>query len=119
MVDFIKAEAIPTTYHQEVTTQELNGEKDSKKDGAEDEQDELFQDAVEAVMDAHQASSSMLQRKFRIGYTRAARLVDAMEEKGIVGPADGSKPRPLLMSSTTIRQKFFTKGLKEDPDESL
>ncbi len=119
VVDFIKAEAIPTTYHQEVTTQELNGEKDSKKDGAEDEQDELFQDAVEAVIDAHQASSSMLQRKFRIGYTRAARLVDAMEEKGIVGPADGSKPRPLLMSPTTIRQKFFTKGLKEDPDESL
>lgn len=119
VVDFIKAEAIPTTYHQEVTTQELNGEKDSKKDNSEDEEDELFQDAVEAVMDAHQASSSMLQRKFRIGYTRAARLVDAMEEKGIVGPADGSKPRPLLMSPTTIRQKFFTKGLKEDQDEPL
>lgn len=119
VVDFIKAEAIPTTYHQEVTTQELNGEKDSKKDNSEDEEDELFQDAVEAVMDAHQASSSMLQRKFRIGYTRAARLVDAMEEKGIVGPADGSKPRPLLMSPTTIRQKFFTKGLKEDQDEPI
>lgn len=119
VVDFIKAEAIPTTYHQEVTTQELNGEKDSKKENSEDEEDELFQDAVEAVMDAHQASSSMLQRKFRIGYTRAARLVDAMEEKGIVGPADGSKPRPLLMSPTTIRQKFFTKGLKEDQDEPI
>ena len=119
VVDFIKAESIPTTYHQEVTTQELNGEKDSKKDNSEDEEDELFQDAVEAVMDAHQASSSMLQRKFRIGYTRAARLVDAMEEKGIVGPADGSKPRPLLMSPTTIRQKFFTKGLKEDQDEPI
>lgn len=119
VVDFIKAEAIPTTYHQEVTTQELNGEKDSKKDNSEHEEDELFQDAVEAVMDAHQASSSMLQRKFRIGYTRAARLVDAMEEKGIVGPADGSKPRPLLMSPTTIRQKFFTKGLKEDQDEPI
>ncbi|WP_303815513.1 DNA translocase FtsK [Acidaminococcus timonensis] len=119
VVDFIKAEAIPTTYHQEVTTQELNGEKDSKKENSEDEEDELFQDAVEAVMDAHQASSSMLQRKFRIGYTRAARLVDAMEEKGIIGPADGSKPRPLLMSPTTIRQKFFTKGLKEDQDEPI
>lgn len=114
VVDFIKAEAIPTNYHQEVTTQELNGEKDSNKGNPEEEEDELFQDAVEAVMDAHQASSSMLQRKFRIGYTRAARLVDAMEEKGIVGPADGSKPRPLLMSPTTIRQKFFTKGLKEE-----
>ncbi|WP_432642115.1 DNA translocase FtsK 4TM domain-containing protein [Acidaminococcus sp.] len=119
VVDFIKAEAIPTTYHQEVTTQELNGEKDSRKENSEDEEDELFEDAVEAVMDAHQASSSMLQRKFRIGYTRAARLVDAMEERGIVGPADGSKPRPLLMSPTTIRQKFFTKGLKEEGRDEL
>lgn len=119
VVDFIKAEAIPTTYHQEVTTQELNGEKDSKKENPGDEEDELFEDAVEAVMDAHQASSSMLQRKFRIGYTRAARLVDAMEERGIVGPADGSKPRPLLMSPTTIRQKFFTKGLKEEGRDEL
>ena len=91
MVDFIKAEAIPTSYSQEVTTQQLNGAEGEKKDEG-SEEDELFQDAVELVMATQQASSSMLQRKFRIGYTRAARLVDAMEEKGIVGPADGSNP---------------------------
>ena len=113
MVDFIKAEAIPTSYSQEVTTQQLNGAEGEKKEEG-SEEDELFQDAVELVMATQQASSSMLQRKFRIGYTRAARLVDAMEEKGIIGPADGSKPRPLLMSPTTIKEKFFTKGLKQE-----
>ena len=56
----------------------------------------------------------MLQRKFRIGYTRAARLVDAMEEKGIVGPADGSKPRALIMSPTAIEERFFTKTSKKE-----
>ena len=113
VVDFIKAEAIPTSYSQEVTTQQLNGAEGEKKEEG-SEEDELFQDAVELVMATQQASSSMLQRKFRIGYTRAARLVDAMEEKGIIGPADGSKPRPLLMSPTTIKEKFFTKGLKQE-----
>ena len=49
----------------------------------------------------------MLQRKFRIGYTRAARLVDYMEEKGIVGPADGSKPRALTMSPAQIEDRFL------------
>lgn len=113
VVDFIKAEAIPTSYSQEVTTQQLNGAEGEKKEEG-SEEDELFQDAVELVMATQQASSSILQRKFRIGYTRAARLVDAMEEKGIIGPADGSKPRPLLMSPTTIKEKFFTKGLKQE-----
>ena len=111
VVDFIKA--IPTSYSSEVTTQKLNGAEEEKK-GEDSEEDELFQDAVELVMATQQASSSMLQRKFRIGYTRAARLVDAMEEKGIIGPADGSKPRPLIMSPATIKEKFFTKGLKQE-----
>ena len=71
--------------------------------------DELFEDAVRLVMDTGQASSSMLQRKFRIGYTRAARLVDCMEELGIVGRQSvGSKPRELIMSRHEIEERFFT-----------
>ena len=115
IVDFIKKQSIPPAFAEEVTTQELNGDK--KADRGEDkdnEEDELFLDALQLVMDTHQASASMLQRKFRIGYTRAARLVDAMEEKGIVGPAEGSKPRTLIMSPAVIMDKFFTKGKKED-----
>ena len=73
-------------------------------------EDELFEDAVRLVMDTRQASSSMLQRKFRIGYTRAARLVDTMEEYGIIGPAMGSKPRELIMNQSDIESRFFTKN---------
>lgn len=115
IVDFIKAQAIPPAFAQEVTTQELAGDKkNAGNSGDEDAEDELFEDAVRLVMSTHQASSSMLQRKFRIGYTRAARLVDAMEEKGIVGPADGSKPRALIMSPTAIEERFFTKTSKKE-----
>lgn len=59
--------------------------------------DELFEDAVMMVTDMQTASVSMLQRKFRIGYARAARLIDAMEERGIVGPYEGSRPREVLI----------------------
>ncbi|WP_026675820.1 DNA translocase FtsK [Fictibacillus gelatini] len=62
-------------------------------------EDDLFEDAVKLVVDMQTASVSMLQRRFRIGYSRAARLVDAMEAKGIIGPYEGSKPREVLVSS--------------------
>ena len=55
--------------------------------------DDLFEEAVEEVKRAGRASTSLLQRKFRIGYSRAARLMDLLEEAGVVGPADGAKPR--------------------------
>lgn len=60
--------------------------------------DELFDQAVQIVLEAKHASVSLLQRRMRIGYTRAARLIDTMEAKGIVGPYEGSKPREVLMS---------------------
>ncbi|RPF55937.1 FtsK/SpoIIIE family DNA translocase [Aquisalibacillus elongatus] len=63
-----------------------------------DVDDDLYEDAVQLIVQMQSASVSMLQRKFRIGYTRAARLIDAMEERGIVGPYEGSKPRKVLVS---------------------
>jgi S-DNA-T family DNA segregation ATPase FtsK/SpoIIIE len=64
-----------------------------------DEKDELFDEAARFVLSAGQASTSMLQRRFRIGFSRAGRLVDMMEREGIVGPADGSKPREILVAA--------------------
>ena len=63
--------------------------------GADDE-DELFEDAKQTVTEAGKASTSYLQRKLRIGYSRAARLMDLLEERGVIGPADGSRPREVL-----------------------
>ena len=64
-------------------------------------------------MDAQQASVSMLQRRFRIGYNRASRIIDAMEERQIVGPADGSRPRQVLISEEDLENM---KDAEEDGD---
>ena len=63
-----------------------------------DPDDAYWQQAVELVIHEQRASVSMLQRRFAIGYNRAARLIDYMEERGLVGPARGSKPRKVLIS---------------------
>ncbi|WP_426052516.1 DNA translocase FtsK 4TM domain-containing protein [Bacillus sp. DC4300-2b2] len=65
-------------------------------------EDDLYDEAVELIIGMQTASVSMLQRRFRIGYTRAARLIDAMEERGVVGPYEGSKPREVLLSKEQL-----------------
>ena len=67
-------------------------------DAAVNDTDPLFDDAVEVLLETGQASVSMLQRRLKLGYSRAARLIDQMEERGVVGPFEGSKPRQLLIS---------------------
>ncbi|WP_204500347.1 DNA translocase FtsK [Aquibacillus albus] len=74
---------------------------DEETDTPNDVDDDLFDDAVQLIVEMQSASVSMLQRRFRIGYTRAARLIDAMEARGIVGPYEGSKPRTVLVSDYT------------------
>ncbi len=70
-----------------------------------DADDELFDDAVQLVRETGHASVSMLQRRFRIGYARAARLIDVMEQRGIVGPYQGSKPREVIGVDDAARQR--------------
>ncbi|WP_101843937.1 DNA translocase FtsK [Halobacillus sp. Marseille-P3879] len=73
---------------------------DEESESATEVDDELYPDAVQMVIEMQSASVSMIQRRFRVGYTRAARLIDAMEDNGIVGPYEGSKPRTVLVSNT-------------------
>jgi len=81
-------------------------------------QDELYEQAVRMVVANGSASTSMIQRKFRIGYTRAARLVDAMEAQGIVGPLDGAKPREVLISRSDLDRLFGGRsGMQYEEDE--
>ena len=71
---------------------------DPEPNDAELEGDEMLPAAVEVILETGQASVSMLQRRLKLGYARAARIVDEMEEKGIVGPFQGSKPRDILIT---------------------
>lgn len=81
------------SYQEEMIPEDTN-------EVTEDVDDELYNDAVQLITERQTASVSMLQRRFRIGYTRAARLIDAMEDRGIVGPYEGSKPRTVLVGQT-------------------
>ena len=106
LVEFVKAQREPE--YDDTVTQEA--EKETEKESSEENdiyRDELLERAVNLVMESGQASVSMLQRRFRIGYTRAARLVDTMEDLKIVGPSMGSKAREILMSPEQAKARYF------------
>lgn len=89
-----------TTYDNNIieSIEKANGKNAKDQDTDEDDADELLNDAIDLVMDMGQASASMLQRKFKIGYSRAGRIVDQMEARGLISGYDGSKPRQVLIS---------------------
>jgi S-DNA-T family DNA segregation ATPase FtsK/SpoIIIE len=95
-VNFLKSQR--TAEYDETILQSLTSEEPA---GGDDDEpvDELYDKAVSIVAEAQQASVSMVQRRLRIGYNRASRLVEKMEQEGIVGPADGAKPRAVLIQS--------------------
>ena len=119
VVEFIK-ETGEASYSEDVIRQieKVVQEKDKKGAPApdttpEDDADELLPAAVEVVLETGQASVSMLQRRLKLGYSRAARLVDQMEERGIVGPFEGSKPRQLLIDKAKWQEMQMGKAEPE------
>jgi S-DNA-T family DNA segregation ATPase FtsK/SpoIIIE len=101
--DFLRMQR-PPQYDDEVVSQpvQLNGKGGIVADidpSAGNSDDDMFKDAVHVVIDNRKASTSLLQRRLRIGYGRASRLMDEMEEQGIISAADGSKPREVLVNS--------------------
>ncbi len=98
LIDYLKKNAgEPVQYQQEVTEKYLAGESGGDEEGG--EHDELFEDAVGVVAAAGKASTSYLQRRLSVGYNRAAKLMDQLENAGVIGPADGVKPRTVLVTS--------------------
>jgi len=90
VVSFVKSQAEPV-YDEEIL-------KEQQKSGLiSGEKDELYDQAVRVIMESNQASVSILQRRLRLGYTRAARIIDSMEQEALVGPFEGSKPRKILV----------------------
>ena len=110
LVAFIKKQGAPTYDDSIFRTQEsaVSTEEDSFFE------DPLLEKAIDLVFETGQASASMLQRRFRIGYTRAARLIDILEQMQVVGPSMGSKPRDLLMSYAEVQEKFFSNRQGEE-----
>jgi DNA segregation ATPase FtsK/SpoIIIE, S-DNA-T family len=96
--DFLRAQGSPE-YQMEILETNTPGEDDSSR-GA-DERDELYDAALQIVLETGQASISMIQRRLRIGYNRSARMVEQMEREGIVMPADGARPREVRMRGTS------------------
>ena len=95
IVDFLRKSSRPG-YTQEMVDQITAVEKTAS--GPSEETDEFFEQAVDLILEKEKASVSMLQRQFRIGYNRAARLMDELERRGLVGPEEGSKPRKVLIT---------------------
>jgi S-DNA-T family DNA segregation ATPase FtsK/SpoIIIE len=100
VTDYLRSQR-PPAYNEEVLAQKVTiGGKTVGGAGGDlgEPDDDMFDEAAEAVFRAGKASASMLQRRLRIGYARAARLLDLLEERGIIGPADGARPRDVLIS---------------------
>jgi S-DNA-T family DNA segregation ATPase FtsK/SpoIIIE len=79
-------------------------ENDEGAEGSDDAEDDLYQDAVRICLEMGRASTSTLQRRLRIGYGRAAHLIDLMEKDGIVGPPDGTRPREILKGRDWMKE---------------
>ena len=111
LCDFWRAQA-KAVYNEKLleTPKEETGASAEGEGGEEEVDDELYQEAVRVVCEAGRASTSTLQRRLRIGYGRAARLIDIMEKDGIVGPAEGTKPREVLKKKDWMRE--FDESLK-------
>jgi S-DNA-T family DNA segregation ATPase FtsK/SpoIIIE len=100
IVTFIREKNPPVHYTEEITTQTVSvGSKRGNGGGSSDGKDPLFQESMRLVVQHDKASASLLQRRLSIGYARAARILDQLEEEGIISPGEGSKPRDVLIKS--------------------
>ncbi|HHV29706.1 MAG TPA: DNA translocase FtsK [Clostridium sp.] len=107
VVEYIKSQG--NVEYNESIIDEINSEKESR-DSDPGDNDELLPQAIELVVDAGQASVSLIQRKFKVGYARAARIVDQMEARGIVGRFEGSKPRQVLITKQQLQEMNMKSG---------
>lgn len=100
ITDHLRMQSAPQ-YNDEIVSQpvQLNGKGGVVMDFDGGGGDDMFKDAVRVVVESRKASTSLLQRRLRVGYARAARIIEEMEEQGIIGPADGARPRDVLINS--------------------
>lgn len=100
ITDYLRMQSAPQ-YNDEVVSQpvQLNGKGGVVMDFDHEGGDDMYNDAIRVVIESGKASTSLLQRRLRVGYARAARIIEEMEEQGVIGPADGARPREVLIRS--------------------
>ena len=115
IVDFIKGNG-EVTYNEDILEQIENANKTDKERDLESEQadddgaDPFLNEAIETVIETRQASTSFIQRRFKVGYARAGRIIDQMEERGVISGYQGSKPREVLMSKERWQELKMASG---------
>ena len=102
IVEFVKSDS--TVHYNEDIIEHIENNSDDRSGADDGDADDLLPQAIEIVVELGQASASLLQRKLKVGYSRAGRLVDQLEERGIIGPHEGSKPRKVLMSKSEYQE---------------
>ena len=112
-------EIIESIEKANIKTKGSKGSKDTEEDSAsESDYDELLDDAIDLVIEMGQASASMIQRRFKVGYSRAGRIIDQMEERGLISGYEGSKPRKVLISKAEWQQlKLGTSNIESESSE--
>jgi len=120
IVDFLKSNGGETVYNEEVmeSIEKANStDKEIKEDKDDDDTDPFLMDAIDTVVETGQASTSFIQRRFKVGYARAGRIIDQMEERGVISGYQGSKPREVLMSKERLAELKMTSNVEEDVEE--
>ena len=106
IVDFVKSNGT-ATYSEDILESIENSNKTDKEmaqETADDDTDPFLMDAIQTVVETGQASTSFIQRRFKVGYARAGRIIDQMEERGVISGYQGSKPREVLMTLDRLNE---------------
>lgn len=118
VAEYLKSQREGDAEYNEEVTENKKSQLGMDADSEEDSEDPKFDEAVEVVRSAGKASASLLQRRMKVGYSRAARLLDLMENKGIVGPADGAKPREVYVDNYSENVPEGEKDIAEIKEEN-
>ena len=119
IVDFVKSNGDGPAYREDVleSIEKANStDKDAKDMEGEDDTDPLLEEAIETVVETQTASTSFIQRRFKVGYARAGRIIDQMEERGIISGYQGSKPREVLMSKERWQELTMQQSSDNEED---
>ena len=122
IVDFIKSNGT-ATYSEDILETIENSHKSEKEkametsDGEEDNADEFLEEAIDKVVESGQASTAFIQRKFKVGYARAGRIIDQMEERGVISGYQGNKPREVLWTLEKLAELKNAKKSMSSIDE--